>query len=236
MGFRNLIILLFSAFFITACGNNYDYPEPTYMDTIEGISLHTIQSVQYYVGPLSHGWNITYANGEWGIIGYDRKQWLYRSNSDSVSRPLIGYGHNFQERYGVTEKQLIQIMDYCRANEIYLLCGPSYVRWEEEYASSIYEYQDGTLHEILMVFDAIDDSIRFDYRINGKDWYSGKRGYARLINSKPDYLEYLYDADHNVIIRFSADTLQCLSVSSNGELGGSYNSCLNSMYPMTRRP
>ena len=243
-----LILILAFGTILTACKtqNNIDYPKPTYMDSVNGITLQPIESISYYVGPLSHSWFVDFANGEKGIIGYDRSllnHWTFRARFDTTrSFPLTGHSDAFVERYGIAEEDLIKIMDHVNANGIVLLCGPSCIRWEEEYASAIYEYHDDTLDERLVLFDAIDDSIRFIYNIEKKKdknnpsninsieaYSSGIRGYARRTNCNSDLMEFIYGETHITTFCFSADTMQCLSVHSDN------NHYLNSFQPLTRK-
>ena len=189
-----LILILAFGTILTACitqNNNIDYPKPTYMDSVNGITLQPIESISYYVGPLSHEWFVDFANGEKGIIGYDRSlpnHWTFRARFDTTrSFPLTGHSDAFVERYGIAEEDLIKIMDHVNANGIVLLCGPSCIRWEEEYASAIYEYHDDTLDERLVLFDAIDDSIRFIYNIEKK---KDKKIFQIKIQLKLTVMEY----------------------------------------------
>jgi len=256
-----LILILACSAILTACGsrNDIDHPEPTYMDSVDGISLQPINAIEYYVGPLSHEWFVDFTNGEKGIIGYNRslpEQWTFRARFDTTPAfPLTGHSDTFIERYGISEDDLAKIMNHINSNGIVLLCGPSHIRWEEEYASAIYEYHDDTLNERLFLFDAIDDSIRFIYNIertpskkNGRNnpshiktiedfenlvesstHSSGIRGYARRTNRNTDCIEYIYDETHFTTFCFSADTTQCLYIHSDD------NHFLNSFQPLTRK-
>lgn len=236
---KRTMLLLLAAISLTACRSvDYDNPKPTYMDSIAGISLQAIHSIQYYVGPLSHSWIIYFANNDKPFfVTHDRKCWEYWDSMDSnrVVRPLSGYSNIFFEHHGITENQLVQIMEYVSANGIPLLCGPSYPRWEESFATDIYEYRDDTLHERLLLFDTKGDSIRFFYKIECNNWSARERGYARSTNCLDTFIEYLYDDNFFVTIRFSADTSMCLSVYSDS-IEGRSNPWLNSRYPMKKLP
>lgn len=261
MKLDKLILIVAIGAIMTACTshNDNDHPEPIYMDSVDGISLQPIESISYYVGPLSHEWFVNFANGEEGIIGYNKSlpnPWKFRARFDTTRAfPLTGHSGAFIERYGIAEEDLVKIMDYINANGIVLLCGPSYLRWEEEYAYAIYEYHDDTLNERLVLFDAIDDSIRFIYDIErtpskknsrnnpsniktiedfenlveSSTHSSGIRGYARRTNRNTDCIEYIYDETHITTFCFSADTTQCLYIHSDD------NHFLNSFQPLTRK-
>ena len=223
---------------MTACRTvDYDNPEPTYMDSVAGISMQPIRAIHYYVGPLSHEWIVSFANSkEPAFVGYYKKQWTYRTHNDSSAMLLSECDSIFFERHGITVEQFTKIMEYVSANGIPLLCGPSYPRWEDSAATAIYEYRDDTLHERLLLFDVKNDSIRFNYNKSERDIETGRRGYARLVDRSESFMEYLYDEDFLVTIRFSADMSQCLSVSSGDKYDSLHNPCLNSRQPMNRLP
>lgn len=236
-----LFIITITCCLLTACGTrsncDYDHPEPTYMDTVAGISLQNIHSISFHVAPLSCGWVVSFANGEIEFASYDKiKRWRFRNRTDTIDAyPLTGQSSAFLDRYGIAEYQLAQIMDFCRNNHIPLLCGPTVLRWEKKYASAIYEYSDDTLHEELLLFGTICDSIRFKYNIETKEYCTSKSGYAHLSDCTSSYLEYLQDEGFRVTIRFSADTLQCLSVCSGSESDNLHNPYLNSLQPMAKK-